>query len=184
MKPLIVLAALVFAASCRGPWALDRNADIWSHSTTVNRIEEVPVSGHRVKVWEVNGAWAKGELVAVDDSSIYVLTDHGLRRVRRPWADRMVIIRTENARSWHLAGWGVAGAFSTLTHGFLLVLTIPMWAIATTASIAIRESFQRMTVILGGENNPAWDRLYQYARFPQGLPPKWIDTTNPVPTLD
>jgi hypothetical protein len=104
---------------------------------------------------------AEGELIAVDASTIHVLTAGGLQSVRLEAGYRMRVVRYRSS-SGSLAWWAVAGGVSTLSHGGFLVLTAPMWAIGGV----IAATAERRAAIA---HDPVSAR--SFARFPQGLPP-------------
>jgi hypothetical protein len=98
----------------------------------------------------------EGELIAVDEVRVHVLTRTGLRSlpvgaVRRA---RLVIYESPAARK---GGW----AAIVLSHGWWMVLTFPLW-IAALAEVS-RDGI----ISVEGRDLPA---LRGYARFPQGLP--------------
>ena len=104
-----------------------------------------------------------GELIAATSDSVHVLTSDSLVVV--PTA--LVIAGTLTAYDSQyesLRWWTILGAFSTLSHGFGLVLTAPVWAIAGSAATGSASKAPRVE-----STHPAVLRMY--ARFPQGIPP-------------
>ena len=102
-----------------------------------------------------------GELIAVDDDALHVLTADGLHAVPRAEVRkaRLVGYGTEGGA---LGAWMGVGALSTLSHGFYLVFTAPLlWFLG--GGLATSEESR------GGFVPEAEFRAY--ARFPQGLPP-------------
>jgi hypothetical protein len=67
-----------------------------------------------------------------------------------------------------MAGWGLLGTLSTLSHGFVLILSAPIWLL-TTAIAANAET--NAAQIDGGP----WTSMRKWARFPQGMPETMID---------
>jgi len=61
------------------------------------------------------------------------------------------------------------GALSTLSNGYLLVFTAPLWMIGGT--IAAHSQYHAPIVKTPNEE---WERVRPYARFPQGLPPGFV----------
>jgi len=113
------------------------------------------------------GRCAEGELIAVDDDSFHVLTAEGLRTVSRAEV-RKARVAGYGDEGAAAGSWMTIGALSTLSHGYYLVLTLPLlW--------------------LGGGGGATWDEsragfvpeseFRAYARFPQGLPPDLDPTT-------
>jgi hypothetical protein len=76
--------------------------------------------------------------------------------------------------------WGVAGSLSTASHGVYLLFTLPIWLITTAgASYAhsaagyVRADYQKpLTAEL--------DMIRKWARFPQGLPPGYLQQAEAV----
>jgi hypothetical protein len=63
----------------------------------------------------------------------------------------------------------MVGSVTTISHGFFLILTLPMWAgTGTIASVGASES---NNLIVPLEDV---DALFQFARFPQGMPPSFV----------
>ena len=107
---------------------------------------------------------AAGELLAVHETEIHVLTGTKVTTV----AMECIGHATLSARaddSVLLGVWSLAGALSTLSHGWLLTASFPMWlsgGIATTAAES-RSGLVRFP-------QQDWSAFRAYARFPQGLP--------------
>jgi hypothetical protein len=105
-----------------------------------------------------------GELLAIDAAQLYVLErGNGLPSL----VDRSAVMRAELFE--YVAGgftaWGVLGTLSTISHGYLLVLSAPVW-LATTIVTNVTES--RHMVL--GYPEAGWDGFARWARYPQGPP--------------
>lgn len=105
-----------------------------------------------------------GELIAMDGDALAVLDHEALIVVPRSE------IVTAEVWAWptqegSVGVWGAAGMLSTLSHGVFLVATAPAWLL-TTVVTAVHES----RVALYRYPDDGWDRLFIWARFPQGLP--------------
>jgi hypothetical protein len=104
----------------------------------------------------------EGELIAVDADSIHILFD---RLVSLPRASFCCMTVTAFQMDYSpLVAWGVLGTLSTLSHGFVLILSAPIWALTAT-SVAATASYAPRVV----STDPVM--LRTYARFPQGIPP-------------
>ncbi len=108
-----------------------------------------------------NASPVEGELIAIDDSSYHVLTAGGLRSVPRATTHRITLVAYSTSPGT-LAIWASVGGLSTLSHGYYMAFTAPMWIIAGVFT-AINES--------GAGLVRDAERARAYARFPQGLPP-------------
>ena len=112
-----------------------------------------------------SGAWVRGELIAVEEDSVYVLTPARLVGVSKAdIASARLYTFAPNTAS--LALWTVLGSLSTASHGFLLPLSLPVWIIAGTA-MTVSESHAPEVKVPG----ESWGNVRVFARFPQGLPP-------------
>jgi hypothetical protein len=111
------------------------------------------------------GAEIAGELIAIDPGAVRVLGPTGLVSIARS--------DVESARLWAwdsehggVAAWGTLGTLSTVSHGFFLVFSAPVWILTTTITTAV-ESHAPILRYPGD----GWDKLAIWARFPQGTPP-------------
>lgn len=137
-------------------------------------IDQVPVLGHRVVVFSRGGERVRGELLAVDTRYLSVQPEIGAL-VHVPVeqaASVRVVVRPRNAH--FLVPWGIVGTVSTLTHGFALVLTAPTW-MAMTAGFSVSSYAGGTLKVYSGD----YDKLYQFSRFPAGLPFAFLATVPP-----
>lgn len=113
------------------------------------------------------GSKIKGEFLAVDGDSVYVLDLGGrVRSLPLPEvADAAVV--AYDARWGRLAAWTALGALSTISHGVFAILTLPTWIIGGTVITAL-QSRSSIRHVRRGED---WTSVRKYARFPAGLPP-------------
>ena len=107
---------------------------------------------------------AAGELISVRDDGVSILTRQGLvdvpsRTIRRA----TVAIHAPDSPP---VAWSALGAVSTISHGYYLLFTLPIWIGVGTATAAA-ESKAPLLV-----HPPAKLASFRrYARFPQGMPP-------------
>jgi hypothetical protein len=108
-----------------------------------------------------------GELIAATHNSVWILTsEQSVLAVYPVSALESVAlgVHDNNARMFGL--WTTLGAVSTISHGVLLVFTLPIWL---TAGISTTSLESRRGIM---EYSPAaFETMNMYARFPQGLPP-------------
>jgi hypothetical protein len=120
--------------------------------------------GGYILVEHRNGAKTRGELLAVGDGQVHVQTAVGPRTlaIAEVYSMRLAAYQTDQAI---LTGWGLAGTLSTLTHGYLLVISGPVWLLATgfVAGIESRAAL----VDFPGE---PLEHFRPWARYPQGMP--------------
>lgn len=98
-----------------------------------------------------------GELIAVGEDRVFILTEAGLRSIPRSDVRHGTLALYETN-----AGKTAAASLITLTHGRFLLLTAPMWF-----ALAIGESREPLLPV----RQESLDSIRKYARFPQGLPP-------------
>ena len=126
---------------------------------------------------ESKGAWIKieyfsgasksvvrGEFIAVNTETVYVDTLTGL--VAISLSDIIKArLATYDSRHGNLAVWTLLGTLSTASHGYVLILSAPVWIIGGSIAAATQshkpiESFP----------DSDWNELKKFARFPHGLP--------------
>jgi hypothetical protein len=136
---------------------------------TVASIDEVPTCGYRVVVESKKLGRVEGELIAADASTLHVLDTGGLRPIPVGSIER-VTVEVLPGHSGRVTVSTVLGTLSTISNGYFLLFTAPLWIISGTAAgsyAASRSSEQAMPTDLS---------LPAYARFPQGVPPGWPPT--------
>jgi hypothetical protein len=129
-------------------------------------LEEVPVMGAQVEV-EAEGQTVRGELLSVDETHFWIL-----REQETTWTPvhratmSAVHVRLYDTYPGVNAGLMVAGILSTISNGFFLVFTAPLWAVVGSVSIVSASNARSYAV------EPSdYNLLVQFARFPQGMPP-------------
>jgi hypothetical protein len=107
---------------------------------------------------------AVGELIAVSADSIWILSHTGGMVVQTAAA--------ESGKLWAYAPrtgdlnlWTLGGALSTISNGWFLVFTAPVWIIGGGIAAGSETGAARRSSPPRG-----WTDLSAYARFPQGLP--------------
>jgi hypothetical protein len=144
---------------------LDRSVSIGQAEPSVT-LEEVPVRGHEVDVLLAERCHVRGELFAVDSQYVWVKLENGKLYAVPPEKVRHVELKLYPSESGAVGGWTALGAVSTLSHGGFLIISLPVWLISgiassTQAAAESKVEAEQKDVVA----------LYQYARFPQGLPP-------------
>jgi hypothetical protein len=130
-------------------------------------IELVARDGHGgwIVVTDLHGTEIAGELIAIDPGAVRVLDPTGLVSVARS--------DVASARLWawdaehgSVLVWGGLGTLSTISHGFFLLISAPIWMVTTTVTTAVATHAPIVSYPGAG-----WDKLAIWARFPQGMPP-------------
>lgn len=123
---------------------------------------------------EANGGWIllrleddskhEGELIAVGADSLFVLEPDGCRGYGHAQIEHAVLTGYDS-QAGRIAGWAVMGAISTVSHGYGLVITLPLWVLVGTVESISQSTAGRIEV-----TKTSWEQARKYARFPQGLP--------------
>ena len=107
---------------------------------------------------------AIGELIAASADSIWVLHETQPRVIPTAAVDSGKLF-AYSPRTGDLTVWTVAGMVSTISNGWFLVFTAPMWMIGggLAGRSEIRAAQRRHPPL-------TWGGLAPFARFPQGMP--------------
>jgi hypothetical protein len=154
-----LIALGLLAASCAHR-PFDRSVPIGSPSSGQS-VEDVPVRGHVITLSTRRGS-ITGELLAVGPREVIILGDDDGQIVQFSEIEDIDIKLYHSDES--AAGvWTGLGTASALTHGMFALITIPVWLIS---GISVTQAEATRSRVEGVE----LATLYQYARFPQGLP--------------
>jgi hypothetical protein len=169
MRGAIVAAMLATGAPLLLAGCMSRplNRDVSSGFETHVPIDDVPVKGFPVVVDRGDEDDVTGELLAVDDGGLWVLGEKGTTRVSKGQIEK-VTVKVHSNLGWAFLAWTLVGTASTISHGFVLVLSAPSWAIAGGTVTGIEFGRGKATA-----SSRDAHELYQYARFPAGLPAGW-----------
>ncbi|HET6149786.1 MAG TPA: hypothetical protein VFH68_19765 [Polyangia bacterium] len=122
--------------------------------------------GSFIYVVDSSGEPHAGELIDVLPGRLSIFDGGRIEMLpRERVTSALLLVHRTHENAYTL--WTVLGTLSTVTHGFFLVFSAPIW-ISTGVATAISEHRRaRLTY-----PDPArWEDLRPYARFPQGLPP-------------
>ena len=108
-----------------------------------------------------------GELIAISKDSIYIVNESFYAIAQSDIKSARMVIYESN--SVDMGGLVALGTLSTISNGFYLILTAPMWIIGGSIASGKR-SFEPIVDYPKQELS----HFTPYARFPQGLP-KGID---------
>jgi hypothetical protein len=163
-SPLFILSMLI--AGCATTYVPDN----WLPET-----DEVPQSTNgswiTVETREVNyqndEKWMQysGEFIAIDDANIYLLYDSSYVIPKDNIVNSIIEIDQKNTGAY--GAWVALGSISTLSNGFYLIFTFPLWLIAGIP-VASGESYRdRYEAELPDEIY--WNNVNKFSRFPQGV---------------
>lgn len=107
-----------------------------------------------------------GELIAARADTVWVLPDSGPVVVVPTSTVKDARVARYRSDAGAIAGFTALGVVSTISNGYLLGITAPLWIIT-----GIVASSNESRAPLRGVPPLGWPDLAAYARFPQGLPP-------------
>jgi hypothetical protein len=107
-----------------------------------------------------------GELIAARADTVWVLPDSGPVVAVPTSTVKKGLVARYSSEAGPIAGFAALGVVSTISNGYLLGITAPLWIIT-----GIVASSNESRAPLRGVPPLVWADLAVYARFPQGLPP-------------
>lgn len=113
-------------------------------------------------------AEVRGELIAVSDDSVFVLTQAADFRALPRSEVTQALVASYVSRYDLLAMWSTLGTVATISHGWFAALSAPVWLIAGPIATA---SESRVPLEDVKPRRSSWADVSKYARFPQGMPP-------------
>jgi len=179
--PLLMITASLGAGACLcfpAKATLDRDEARGSPVENF-RVEQVPVQGHEVKVKLEESTRSRkisGELLAVSRHHIWILYAGEVRKIHHSRIEELEITDRFDTEAAGLGIWTGLGTVSAISHSFIGILTGPIWlaiGLSATGSAALSNDINVDPSDLNA--------LYQYARFPQGMPRKPSPAPDPVP---
>jgi hypothetical protein len=175
MKLRLGLAATILTAAVAcAHGGLDRSRRLGSPAEV--ELSEVPVKGFDVTVRGNGGSTIEGELLGIDHEYLYVLAKDGTTAIARADVVSVSLQMYSPSGAGTAAVWTLLGALSTVSHGYYAVFTAPTWAVVGGGTAIVMAT--------AGSESAARDelgQLFQFARFPQGLPPDWPENRHPAP---
>ena len=143
-------------------------------------IDQVPVYGHMVEVKVGKSKWGSkeicGELLAVSRRHIWVLSEGQTRKIPHSRIRKLQIVDMFDTEAGGMGVWTALGTISAVSHGFFGIISGPLWLVTGLSATGSAAASNDITVDLDHLN-----ALYQYARFPQGMPRKPSPAPVPAP---
>ena len=115
-----------------------------------------------------------GELIAADGKSVVLAKGGDVTVLPATCVTRMTVAAFEPGVADTIA-LGSVGGLSTLSHGFFLVLSAPIWLVTTLGATWAQSGAGTL------EKPP---RPAAWARFPQGLPPGFLEQAGRVTVVE
>jgi hypothetical protein len=158
------LVAVIAAAALLGPVGCVHNPD--PRELTLDQVVSSGLGGWIV-VHTTQGD-LRGELIAMTPADLTMLARTPEPRLTT--VPRVEVTRAElypyHSEAGAFGMWGAIGALSTISHGFGLILSAPVWLLTTAISGRIESGHANVSY-----PDDDWANLRPWARFPQGLPP-------------
>jgi hypothetical protein len=130
---------------------------------SVDDTQKSPFGGW-IAVTHKDGVVIHGELLAIDADKIWVYsTTNQTESLSLHDVTKAELFKYE--ADWGIGLWGFLGSVSTISHGFFLVFSFPIWVISSSVVAAIESYHVRLRL---PEDNI--DELAKWARYPQGMP--------------
>jgi hypothetical protein len=176
------LLVLAVSLGCGSAPPMDRSQN-FGPPAEAPPVGEVPVAGYATTFEMKSGCALSGELLAADDQSAWLFVaqpesralDLRAKATKPEAPGRVFIVSLNEAERVSIelhpsdaaitGGWTALGAASTVSHGGFLVLSLPLW-LATGIPVSVGEA--RSNDAVG--KSEYFERLFQFARFPQGIP--------------
>ena len=167
LKNCSVLISAILLSSCAATYApegwLPRAEDIPSDTYGAWCTLTLKAS-NAIKKYDQN--IIMGELIAVTDTSVFILNDILLDKISKKNIERSII--ELDSKHYEYGIHTCLGTLSTISHGILLVATAPLW-ILTGVSVSVGET-NRDRYIGDPPDKLYWESVRKFSRFPQGLP--------------
>jgi len=106
-----------------------------------------------------------GELIAVAEDRLYVLTDSGVVDATKVEITSAVIDGYEQNMKPIARAWIIGGISSVGTGVWGIYVMQPLWALAGRTALKEASSYARVSY-----PRQKWEEMRKYARFPAGLP--------------
>lgn len=105
-----------------------------------------------------------GELIALDSNKIYIMKDSLLSIPK----NEIISVKLEiRARHTAYGAWATFGTLSTISNGYFLIFTFPLWLMTDIAALSGEAKSDNYVMENPDENY--WKEISKFARFPQGL---------------
>ncbi len=155
----IIILSITILGSCSAPAKLPQSEEI--HLNPYGALINIRLKSPRTNI----GYYLGGELIAVEESSIIIVTH--LNKM-----DQTISIPIDNIKSYTLKvadnryKWMVPTTTAmSILHGWFLIITLP-----TNLAVSISTSASHAKAFKYNDRNLPYPRLRMFARFPQGLP--------------
>jgi hypothetical protein len=157
-KISILLCLLMLAYSCKGVRAP-------SESVPKRKAIVTDAFGGWIILNPGRPAALMGEFISHNEESVFIMTNVRLEEIAKTQIDSARLIMY-NTQALEYGLWTTLGSVSTLSNGFFLTFTFPLWLL-TGIPVTTGES-RRQNYLDYPETD--WAEMGKFARFPQGMP--------------
>jgi hypothetical protein len=134
------------------------------------------------------GAWTRvqgkglvvdGELLAADEDSLVLARGDYVTLVPPACIETVTVAAFEGAPGQTIA-WGVVGSLSTVSHGLFLIFSLPIWVATTGGATYGHSKAGYIEADFRKARGAEVENVRKWARFPQGLPPGYLEHATSV----
>ena len=138
------------------------------------------------------GAWTRiegrafvgeGELLAAENEYLALSRDDHVTLVPSGCIERVKLAAFEGAPE-QTGLWGAAGSMSTASHGFFFVFSLPIWLVTTGSATYAHSKAGILQADYHKSLAGEIDKIRKWSRFPQGLPPAYLEQAKAVHHLE
>ena len=134
------------------------------------------------------GAWTRvegpsfasdGELLAADHKHLVLSRGSEVTIIDSRCVAKVTVAAFEDLPGQTIL-WGVLGSLSTFSHGAYLFLSMPVWLITTGSATYAHSKAGYLQADYSKPPAAEVDNIRKWARFPQGLPPGYLEQAKTV----
>jgi len=118
-----------------------------------------------------------GEFISLDEDNVYLLYDSLYLIPKKKISSSIIELDEKNSTEYGL--WTAGGTAATVSNGWFLIITAPLWLLAgipTTIGESVRDRYETEY-----PDDEYWESIKKFSRFPQGI--TGIDLTNIKPKM-
>jgi hypothetical protein len=185
---LFVIALLFLFCGCTEHVLSGASRDVSQGEPTEDiTVEKVPVKGFQLGVEYLPGEapstktkTVEGELLAVEGGDLWLLDNGTQIRIPVFKVKEIELLDLYPPSAGAMGAWTTLGSLSAFSHGYWAIFSLPIWLLTGIPAIVDQSRINHIAIPIS-----EIDKLYQYARYPQGMPkPKPLPSSNessPVP---
>jgi hypothetical protein len=117
-----------------------------------------------------------GEFIAVDETNLYILYDslYIIPKIEVVYS----VIELDQKKTGSYTVWFLLGSCATISNGYYLLITYPLWLIGGIPTITGESYRDRYEIELPDEIY--WEDINKFSRFPQGVENVNLSDLEPV----